>query len=86
MKMYFFGGFLFMRLGGFVRFLYGTLIRKTGLSNSRYYTLSEYIHGSESAEDEHWDKGASHEFVNRVVGIISALLIILAVLYLDKLF
>jgi hypothetical protein len=80
------GGFLFMRLGGFVRFIYGTAIRKLGISNSPYYSLKEYIHGSERPEDDHWDKGASHQFVNRVVGLVSAVIICLIVIYLDGLF
>ena len=79
-------GFLFMRLGGFVRFIYGTTIRKFGLSDSPYYSLKEYIHGSERPEDEHWDKGGAHEFINRVVGVISATIILFSIMYLDKLF
>ena len=81
-----FGGFLFNRFGGFVRYLYGTLIRKLGFSKSRYYSLYEYIHGSERPEDKHWDKGGSHEFINRVVGAISAVIICGLILYFEKFF
>lgn len=79
--MNFLGGFLIMRLGGLVRFIYGTLIRKVGLSQSQYYTLREYIHGSERPNDEHWDKGGSHEFVNRVVGMITLVVICYIILH-----
>jgi hypothetical protein len=79
-------GLIFLRLGGFVRYIYGTAIRKLGLSDAPYYSLKEYIHGSERPEDEHWDKGGTHEFVNRVVGMISAGAILLAIIYLDRLF
>ena len=80
------GGFLIMRLGGLVRYIYGTLIRKLGLSQSPYYSLREYIHGSERPEDEHWDKGGAHEFVNRVVGTIALVIICVTIVYLDSLF
>ncbi len=64
------------KLGGFVRYLYGYGIRKMGLSKSPYYSLHEYIHGSNRPEDEHWDKGYSHAFANRLVGIITLVVLI----------
>jgi len=79
-------GFFIMRLGALVRFIYGTLIRKIGLSNSPYYTLHEYINGSERPEDDHWDKDASHEFVNRVVGMITLVAIGFTIFYLGRFF
>jgi ACT domain-containing protein len=73
-------GYFFMRFGGLVRFIYGTLIRKLGISKAPYYSLKEYIHGSERPEDDHWDKGSSHLLVNKVVGMISIVLIIFVIL------
>jgi hypothetical protein len=84
--MNFLGGFLFGWFGGLVRYVCGTMIRKMGLSNAPYYTLKEYLNGSERPEDDHWDKGAAHEFVNRVVGIISTVVIIWIISSLLKLF
>lgn len=84
--MNFLGGFIIMRLGGFVRYLYGTFIRKIGLSKSPFYTLHEYIHGSKRPDDEHWDKGGSHEFVNRVVGMITLVVICFTLLRIERLF
>ena len=79
-------GPLLVRLGGFVRYIYGTIIRKVGFSQSRYYSLREYIHGSENLKDEHWEKGASHEFVNRVVGILALVTICLLIIYFNDFF
>jgi hypothetical protein len=77
------GRSLFLYLGGFVRFVYGTLIRKIGLNKDKYYSLKEYIHGSNRLGEDHWDKGTSHEFVNRIIGLIS--IVIIAILFVKLL-
>jgi hypothetical protein len=79
-------GLLLIRLGGFVRFLWGTSMRKLGVSDLPYYSLKEYIHGSERPEAEHWDKGGSHTFVNKIVGMITLGFILWTIVYLDRLF
>ena len=56
------------------------------LSKSRYFSLKEYIYGSEQPDDSHWDKGASHEFVNRVVGMIALVFICLLIIKVEEFF
>ena len=79
-----FGGFFISRLGGYVRYLYGTLMRDIGITKSPPYSLHEYLHGSNRPDDDHWDKGTSHEFVNRIVGTISIFIICFLIIYLSK--
>jgi hypothetical protein len=78
------GGFLFQYFGGTVRFLCGITLRWLGLSKDPHYTLREYIHGSERDEDDHWEKGGSHVFVNRVVGMIAFGVLIWLIVRLSK--
>jgi hypothetical protein len=57
-----------------------------GFSKAPNYSLREYIHGSERPEDDHWERGASHEFVNRIVGAVSIFIFIILIIYLDRVF
>lgn len=66
-----FASFILVPIGGFMRYLWGFVLRKLNLSNAPYYSLKEYIFGSNRKEDEDWDKGNSHEFVNKVIGLIT---------------
>jgi len=76
-----FGGFLFSRVGAFMRYIYGTISRDLGFNKKHKYTLHEYIHGSERPDDNHWDKGDSHEFVNRIVGTITVVALIWLIIH-----
>jgi len=79
-------GFLLIRIGGFVRFVYGTLMRKIGLRRAPYYSLREYIHGSERPGDEDWDNGYSHEFINKIIGLVTLGFAGFAITQIERLF
>jgi len=65
-----FGGIIFNFLGAVVRWVYGT-IRRT-ISNKPKYTFSEYVYGPKNSDG--WFDTNGHNFVNRIIGIISMVL------------
>ena len=74
---------IFEFIGAFFRFLYGTLIRKLGISKSPYYSFFEYLSGSKKKKDDHWDKNQGIiASINVVVGVIILLIIIFGLNYL----
>jgi hypothetical protein len=56
-------------IGGALRFLYGTLIRKLGLTKRRSYTFQEYVNGPAEPDDVVFDT-LGHVFNNRLLGLL----------------
>lgn len=74
---------IFEFIGAYFRFLYGTSIRKLGISKSPYYSFFEYLNGSKKKEDDHWDKNQGIiSSINMVVGIIILLIVLLCISYI----
>ena len=65
------GGLLFDYVGAVVRWIYGTIWRT--IANKPKYKFREYVHGPENSDD--WFDMTGHNFVNRVIGFITIVLI-----------
>ena len=63
------GGTILQWIGGTVRYAYGTLIRRLGLTKRRSYTYGEYVHGPDEPEDVVFDT-IGHRFTNRLMGLL----------------
>ncbi len=70
------GGYLIRSLGGLIRFVFGTILYKIGLSEQSF-TLRQYIKGVNSGKSDLWGKGFSHNFVNGLIGLIFIIILIL---------
>jgi len=65
------GGIIFEYFGGIVRYIYGSIYRT--LLNKKKYTFKEYLYGPKDSDDFFDNYG--HGFVNRIIGLISLVLI-----------
>ncbi|MDX9854567.1 MAG: hypothetical protein RBS81_12360 [Tenuifilaceae bacterium] len=65
------GGYILGFVGACVRWLYGTTWRT--IANRPKYKFSEYLNGPEYSDD--WFDMTGHDFVNRVVGMITIVMI-----------
>lgn len=65
------GGEILNFFGGTVRWIYGTTWRT--IANKPGFKYREYLYGSENSED--WFDLTGHTFVNKIIGIITILLI-----------
>lgn len=61
------GGIIFDYVGAVVRWIYGTVWRT--IANRPKYKFSEYLNGPENSDD--WFDMTGHNFVNRVIGMIT---------------
>ncbi len=66
-----YGGILLDFVGAVVRYIYGTLWRT--IANKPKFKFREYLYGPENSED--WFDMTGHNFVNRVIGMITIVLI-----------
>jgi hypothetical protein len=66
------GGVFFDLIGASVRWIYGTTWRT--IANRQKFKFSEYLNGPENSND--WFDRTGHSFVNRVIGVITIILII----------
>lgn len=64
---------LLEKFGGSIRFIYGTFIRKFGLTNRPKYTLREYLNVPDN-EDLEFYESVGHALINRAVGLFQSLL------------
>ena len=66
-----FGAIFFNFIGGFVRWLYGTIWRT--VANKPKFKFREYLYGVEDSEDI-FDK-LEHNFVNKIIGMLTVVLL-----------
>lgn len=74
------GGVIFNFIGACVRWLYGTLWRT--ITNKKKYKFHEYLRGPDNSDDFFDNYG--HEFINRIVGLISLASILAAIVKLSQ--
>lgn len=65
------GGIIFNFIGALVRWIYGTISRN--ITNKPKYKFREYLYGPENSKD--WYDMTGHGFVNRVIGMITIVVI-----------
>ena len=73
------GWVIFNFIGACVRWTFGTIWRT--LANKKKIKFKEYLHGPENSDD--WFDFAGHEFVNRVIGMLTIVGLVLLILRLE---
>jgi len=72
------GGFILGYLGGLVRWIFGTVWRT--IARKERFKFIEYMNGPEKSED--WFDQTGHQFVNRIVGMMTIVAIVIIILKL----
>jgi hypothetical protein len=65
------GGIIFNFIGASVRWLYGTIWRT--IARKKRFTFREYVYGPDHSDD--WYDMTGHSFINKIVGILTIVLI-----------
>jgi hypothetical protein len=71
------GGEILDYVGGTVRWIYGTIWRT--ITHKKRYTFREYQNGPDDSDDLIFDR-LGHSIVNRVVGMVSLMVLIIFLL------
>ena len=72
------GRVIFNFIGACIRWTYGSFWRT--ITKKKKFKFSEYVNGSENSDD--WFDLTGHQFINRIVGIITTVLIVLIIIRL----
>ena len=64
------GGYILNFIGGFVRWIFGSLYR--AMTNKPKFKFREYIYGPDKSDD--WFDVTGHRFNNKWIGLISIVL------------
>ena len=72
------GGFILGYFGGIVRWIFGTIWRT--IARKKRFKFIEYMNGPENSDD--WFDQTGHKFVNRIVGMVSIVAIVIIILKL----
>ena len=67
----FYGGYIFEFVGAVLRWVFGSIIRI--VFNRKRFRFREYLYGPEDSDE--WFDTVGHEFVNRLIGAGSIVLI-----------
>lgn len=67
------GGFIFNFIDACIRWTYGTIWRT--IAKKKKFKFNEYLNGPKNSDD--WFDITGHTFVNKVIGIVSLVVLIL---------
>lgn len=74
------GAVLYNFIGACVRWLYGTIWRT--IAHKEKFQFHEYLYGPDNSDD--YFDNVGHQFVNKVIGIITLVVVIFGILKLSS--